>query len=157
MEKSNFTLDKIVYCVLYLVIGILLCTLKTGFIEILMTIVGILYLIYGIYEIIKDRFITLNSVVKIIIGLLILILGWQIHKFVLLLFGILIAVQGGIDIFNSFKFKLGLVHLINAVVTITIGILLCIAPFAVSDIICIISGVIFIINGVLALFDKQVA
>ncbi len=157
MKKGSITLNNIITCALYLVIGILLCILKTGSIEILMTIAGILFIAFGIYDIITNRENLVKGITEIVIGIVILALGWLIGTIVLLVFGVLIAIKGALDIFNNIKQKKGLVDLIVALVTIVIGIILCIAPFAIGDIICIVVGVIFIINGVLALFGKTIA
>ncbi len=148
--------NNIVTCVLYLVIGILLCVLRMGSLNIMMTILGVLFVAYGIYDLIKNKDNLIKAIVEIAIGVAILVLGWTVGTIVLLIFGILIAVKGALDVWNNIKGKKGMIDLISAIVTVVIGVVLCIAPYAIGDIICIVVGVIFIINGVLALFGKSI-
>lgn len=157
MKKLNLTTNNIITCILYLVIGILLCALRMGMLNILMTVIGVLFVAYGIYDIIKNRNNLIKGIIEIAIGVVILVLGWTIGAIVLLVFGVLIAVKGVLDLISNIKNKKGTMDLITAIVTIVIGIVLCVAPFAIGDIICIVVGVIFIINGILALFGQEIA
>lgn len=157
MKKLNLTTNNVITCILYLVIGILLCALRTGLLNILMTVIGILFIAYGVYDVIKNRDNIAKGIIEITIGVVILVLGWTIGTIVLLVFGILITLKGVLDLINNIKEKKGTIDMINAIVTIVVGIILCVAPFAIGDIICIIVGVIFIINGILALFGEKLA
>ncbi len=152
MKKLNFTKNNLITCALYLVIGVLLCAFRTGLLNVFMTIVGVLFIVCGILEILKNRNNVVEAAVEIVIGVVIIVLGWTIGTIVLMVFGILMAIKGAIDIFDNISKKKGTLDLINAIVTVVIGIILCVAPFAIGDIICIIVGVIFIIDGILALF-----
>ena len=157
MKKTEITTNNVIACAVYLVTGVLLCVLQTRLISILMTVLGVLFIAYGIYDIIKNRDNLLKGIMEIVIGIVILILGWTIGTIVLLIFGILIILKGGFDIYNNVKEKKDRVDLIAAIVTVVIGIILCIAPFAIGDVLCIIVGVIFIITGILALFGQKPA
>lgn len=155
MSKSKIDTSKLVTCLLYIVIGILLCAMRMGLMNILMTIVGALFVIYGIYDLILHN--VTRGVIAILIGVVIIVCGWTITTYVLLVFGVLLAVKGIYDLVNIIRAKVkDTMAIVSACITIAIGIIMCIAPFAIGDVICIIVGVIFILNGVLTLFDKQI-
>lgn len=156
MSKLKLTAENIITCLLYVVIGILLCTLRMGVLNILMTIIGVLFVAYGIYDIVKGK--TVPGIVEAVIGVVIVVCGWTIATYALIVFGVLLAIKGVLDLINLIKANSkNTAALISAIVTIVIGVILCIAPFAIGDIICIIVGVVLIANGVLALFGKKLA
>lgn len=156
MSKLQIKESNIVTCALYVAIGILLCVMRTGMLNILMTIVGALFIAYGVYDLIKGN--TTAGIVELLIGIVIIVCGWTIATWVLLIFGVLLIIKGIIDIVNLVKSKSKVnAAWISPIVTVIIGIILCVAPFAIGDIICIIVGAVFIINGVLILFGKKLA
>ncbi len=154
MSKQNLETSNIVTCAIYIVIGILLCVMRMSLLNILMTIVGALLLICGIFDIVKHN--TTRGVIEVIIGVAIVVCGWTISQYVLLVFGILFAVKGVCDLVNALKTKSkNKMAIISACVTLGIGVIMCVAPFAIGDIICIIVGVAFIVDGALALMNKK--
>lgn len=158
MKKSNnLKLDtkSIVTCALYILIGICLCAFRMGMLGVLFTIIGILFVVYGVYDIIKKNL--TQGVVEAAIGVVILICGWTIAKWALIVFGVLLVVKAVLDLLKVIEKKaMNTATLVNIVVNMLIGVILCVAPFALGDILCIIVGVIFILNGVLALFGKKI-
>ncbi len=155
--KLQLTTANILTCVLFVLVGILLIVLgATGLLSIMMTIAGVLFIAYGCYNVFLKNYI--EGIIEIVIGAVIIICGWVIAQYVLLIFGILLIVKGAYDLITMIiNKKLTTTALVVACVTIVIGILLCVAPFAIGDIICFIVGAIFIVNGVLALFGKSLA
>lgn len=155
MAKKKVVLvpGNLVTCALYAVIGLLLIILKAGSLNILMTIIGALFIVYGIFEILKKNLI--QGVVMAVIGAVIIICGWTIAEIVLLIFGILLAVYGVLGIVKNIK--AGFPALLSPIVTVVIGVLLIVAKWALMDVMCIIAGVVFLINAVLALFGKKLA
>lgn len=155
MSKSSLKLtrDNVINCILYAVIGLLLVILRGGSLNILMTIIGALFVIKGIVDVVNGEIIT--GVVEGFVGVAIIVCGWVVADIVLLIFGILLIVKGVIDLVKNIK--AGLMPVLSALVTIVIGILLVIAKWALLDVMCIIAGVIFLINAVLALFGKSLS
>lgn len=155
MAKKKVVLvpGNLVTCALYAVIGLLLIILKAGSLNILMTIIGALFIVYGIFEILKKNLI--QGVVMAVIGAVVIICGWTIAEIVLLIFGILLAVYGVLGIVKNIK--AGFPALLSPIVTVVIGVLLIVAKWALMDVMCIIAGVVFLINAVLALFGKKLA
>ena len=150
--KLNISNNNILTCALYAIIGLLLIILQGGSLGILMTVIGVLLIVIGVVDIVNNKNLT-KGLIEAGIGIAIIVCGWLIADIVLLVFGILLIVKGAIDLFQNHKN--GTMPIVSAVATIVIGILLVVAKWALLDVICIIAGVIFIVNAVLVLFGKK--
>ncbi len=162
MTKVKLNDQNIITAVLYGVIGVLLIVLRMGMLNVLMTIVGVLFLALGIYDCVRyfvhhSRTLT-RGVVEALIGIVIIVCGWTITTWVIIIFGILLAIKGVLDLVNYVQqHRRDTTTFISIILLIVVGIILCIAPFAIGDIICIIVGILCIVNAVLALFGKTLA
>ena len=158
MAKSNFKLDlsleNLLTCAFYGVIGILLCVLRLGALDILMTIIGVLFIALGVIDIIKTKD-YLKGGIEIGIGVVLIVFAWALLEFVLLVFGVLLLVKGVIDIVKNYK--LGIKAIIVPIVVAVIGALFIVSNFAwtIAEIIIIIAGIFFIVNAVLTLFGMS--
>ena len=151
-KNKNAKLNTLLTAGLYAVIGILLIILKGGSLNILMTIVGALFIVMGVIDIFKGGDF-LEGFIKIVIGGAIIAFGWALTEFVLLIFGILLIIKGVLDLLKL-RGK-GLKAMLPAIAITVIGILLVISKWALLDIICIIAGIVFIVNAVLILLGKK--
>ena len=150
----DLSLNTLVTCALYAVIGVLLLILRGGSLEILMTVAGVFLIVLGIIDIVKNKNLV-KGLIEALIGVAIILCGWLIADIVLLVFGIILIVKGGMDLYATRK--QGFMSMLPAIVVIAIGVLLVIAKWALLDVMCIIAGVVFIINAVLVLFGKKLA
>ena len=140
-------------CAFYAIIGILLIVLKAGSLGILMTIIGVLFIALGVMDIVKGNNLT-KAIVNIAIGAVIIVCGWLIADIVLLVFGILLIVKGVTDIAKNYK--AGFETLLSPIACIVIGVLLVVSKWALLDVMCVIAGILFIVNAVLTLFGKAI-
>lgn len=158
MAKKKLKLDlspaNLVACLVYAVIGVLLLVLKGGSINYLMTAIGALLIILGAVDIINGKDMV-KGLVEIAIGIAIIVLGWLIADIVLLVFGILLIVKGALEFIKIYK--KGFMAMLPSLVTIVIGVLLVVSKWALLDVICIVAGIVFIVNAVLTLFGKKLA
>ena len=150
-SKLSLSMTNILNCVLYAVIGILLLVFKSSSLNILFTVVGILFIALGVYDIIMKSLV--RGAIEAAIGIAILICGLTIAKWVLLIFGILLIVKGALDLIQNLH--KGLIAWVMPIVTIVLGVLLVISNFKALDILFIIAGIIFLVNAVLALFGTS--
>ncbi len=151
-SKSSISLNAILTSVLYAVIGLLLIILKGGSLGILMTVVGVLLIVLGVVDIVKNKD-TLKGIIEAVIGIAIIVCGWVVADIVLLVLGIVLIVKGVMELFKNFKNGFG--AMLSPIITIVIGVLLVIAKWALMDVLCIVAGVIFLINAVLVLLGKK--
>ena len=146
--------SNLMSAIMYIVIGALFCIFKAGVLDWLMTIAGILFIVFGIIDLVKGT--TTSGVINIAIGAVILIGGWFFIEVVLIVFGILLAVKGTIALINALKARnVSVFNVIFAVLTLAVGVMLIVSKWALIDWFFIVMGVIFIVDGVLGLFGKK--
>ena len=149
--KLKLTTSNILTCLVYAVIGVLLCIFKGGSLNILMTVVGALLVVLGLVDLIKNKQVG-KGIIEALLGVAIIVCGWLVTGLVLLILGIVLIVKGVMEIVKNHK--AGFVANLSSIMLLVIGVLLVISKWALLDVMCIIAGVIFIINAVLALFGK---
>lgn len=134
---------------LYIIVGLLLVIFRSETLNWAMTITGAIFAIFGVLELTKKNF--AGGGVSLVIGIVILVLGWTLASIVLLVLGILIAIKGVVDLLPLLKKKkLDIKALIVPVVTIVVGILLAFGNGL--DILIIITGILLIVDGAIGLF-----
>ena len=150
--KLQLTTNNVLTCLFYAVIGLLLVIMKGGSLNILMTIVGILFIGIGVIDAIQNKDLV-KGIVEMVLGIAIIVFGWLIADIVLLVFGVLLIVKGVMELLNTYK--RGVAAVLSPLATIVIGILLVVAKWALMDVMCIIACVIFLINAALALCGRK--
>ena len=151
-KKASISNNSILNCIIYAVIGILLIVLKASSLGILMTAVGALLIITALIDIFGEKDLG-KGVIELLLGAGIIVCGWLIADIVLLVLGIVLIVKGAMELFKNIK--KGFVENLSSIVLIIVGILLVIAKWALMDVMCVVAGVIFLINAVLILLGKK--
>ena len=147
-KKKNSNAAQIT-ALLYIVIGALFIIFKAGVLNWLMTAVGVLFIVNGIIDITKER--TVNDIVNIAIGAVIILGGWTFVEIVLIVFGVLLALKGLLDLFAALKAK-KLFPILSSILTIVAGVLLVLGKWVMLDWFFIALGVLLVIDGLVALF-----
>ena len=132
---------------LYIVIGVLLAVFPGEALGWCMTIVGVLFIVSGVLDLIKRNLI--GGGVSLVIGMAILLLGWKLLDIVVLVLGILIAVKGVIALIDAIRGHGNAITVVFAALTIAIGAFLAFGN-AVAWIV-IVCGVLLAVDGVLGL------
>lgn len=146
-KKQN---NELFSSILYIVIGVLLAILRGGAISIAMTIVGALFIISGVLDLIKKNW--TGGAVSTIIGIAIIILGNTLTWIVLLVLGILIAIKGVIALINVLKKdKKNALEIVFTALSIVLGVLLVFAQGSLINIITLVAGVLLAIDGAIGL------
>ena len=144
-KKSN---SELFSSLLYIIIGVLLIVFRSQTLGWAMTIVGALFVLSGILDLIRMNW--AGGAVSLIIGIAILVLGWTATKIVLLVLGILIAIKGIISLVDALRQKkLKVLQVLFPILTIVIGLVLAFGN--ALHLIVIIGGVLLAVNGVLGL------
>ncbi|MBO7178516.1 MAG: DUF308 domain-containing protein [Clostridia bacterium] len=154
MAKKKLNDQAIINAIALIVLGILFCIFRAGMINVLLTIVGVVLIGLGIYDIVKKNYIP--AVIEIILGIAVIVCGWTILDIALLVLGIglvIYSVYQIVMIAKDFK-KKGWMALIKPIITLIIGVFLIVAKWLLVDWVFIVIGVIFIINGIMALLQK---
>ena len=133
---------------LYILIGTLLAIFKEGVLDWAIFVIGAIFIVSGILEVVKKNY--FGGAVSLIIGIAILILGGYLKDIVFLVLGILIAVKGLVSLFNALKAKnKNALSIVFPVLTIALGILLAFGNLVGALI--FIAGILLIIDGVIGL------
>ena len=147
-KKSN---SELFSSLLYIIIGVLLIVFRSQTLGWAMTIVGALFVLSGILDLIRMNW--AGGAVSLIIGILILVLGWAAAQIVLLVLGILIAVKGVVALIDVLKRKNpGVLAVLYPVLSIVVGLMLAFGN--ALDMMIIIVGVLLIVDGVIGLLGS---
>ena len=153
MAKKNLInlQQKGMLSLLYILLGVLLIILKQAIIEWAMFIFGVLFVAQGIVNVIKKA--PFAGVVQIIIGVLLIVLRFIAQNLVMIIFGILLAVSGLSQLTNGGYKKT--FPLLTCILSIIGGVLIAFNSSSALSFVYIITGVIFIVDGAIALIDKK--
>lgn len=150
--KLKLTTSNILTCLVYAAIGVLLCIFRGDSLDILMTVVGALLVVLGVIDLFKNKE-TGKGIIEALLGVAIIVCGWLVMDLVLLILGVVLIVKGVMEIVKNRK--AGFVANLSSIMLLVIGVLLVVSKWALLDVMCLIAGIIFIINGVLALFGQS--
>ena len=146
-KKKNFDTNLFV-SILYVALGLLLIIFPGDALNWAMTLAGVFFIISGILELVKKNW--FGGAISLIIGIVILALGWTLIDIVLLVLGILIAVKGLIALVNALKKrKKNALSIVFAILTVVVGLILAFGN--ALTVMTVIAGVLLVINGLLGL------
>ena len=150
-KKSTSELSS---SLLYVVIGVLLMVFRSQTLGWAMTVIGALFVISGIIDLI--RFNWAGGAVSLIIGISILVLGWTATKIVLLVLGILIALKGLTTLISALftKRRKNIFVILFAIVSIVIGVMLAFGNGL--DVLIIVAGALLTVDGIFGLIGSVV-
>ena len=158
--KGVFTMSKIkkhselVSSLLYILIGALLVIFQDRTIGWAMTVMGALFIVFGILDLVRSNW--GGGAVSLIIGIAILVLGWVVTEIVLLVLGVLIALKGVVALIDALRAsKKDIVDIVFSILTIVIGLMLAFGNGL--NVLIIIAGVMLMFNGVLGLLGAAKA
>ena len=152
-KKSKINTNNVILGIIYVIIGALLCVFRGGMLNVFFTVMGILLLAYGIYDVVQKIYV--EGIILIVFGILILVGGWTILNILLLVVGAILIAYGAYGLIKlaSEKSKDTKAYIVSAV-TILIGIWFIAMRWYMVDWFIIALGVIAIIDGILLFFSK---
>ena len=142
--------QKLFTAILYGVVGTLFCIFRAGMLNWLMTVVGVIFIAYGVLDILDKKI--ADGVIAIAIGILMILGGWLFLSAILLICGILAAVFGTFKLIKAVKAK-AVFKIVVSAVTLLFGVCLIVSRWV--DFLFIVIGVALILSGVLSLFGIQ--
>lgn len=154
MLKDN----KLISAVLTIVLGLLFIVFKNSVIGWAITIFGAAFIVMGIIDIVKKDIV--GGVIRAAIGALVILIGWLLLDIALIILGVVLIAYGVLQTFEILKEK-GHKKSVKALVlqyaqpalNVIVGLCLLFARGDVIEVMCIIVGVLFIIEGFVALVD----
>ena len=152
-KSSSKVTNNMVYALLYVIVGILFIVFKSGMLNWLMTIIGVVFIALGVYDIIKKKI--TNGIIEAVIGVVVIVGGWVFVEIALIVFGALLIVKGATDLISLFKGSKNVVSIIVAILTIALGVLLIVSKWVALDWMFIVIGIVFIVEGAFSLFSER--
>lgn len=155
MAKSKSALSSFLTAVAYIAIGVLFIIKQAALIDWIMIVAGALFILQGLFDIIKNKE-TITGIVKIIIGAALILCGVipALSAYALIALGVLLILNAIMTFFSSPK---NIFTILAFVLTVIVGLAL-VAPqlfgFSLPWIFYIIGGVL-VVNGLVLLFDKK--
>lgn len=154
MKAKN---NKMIQAIAYIAIGVLFCILQAGLLKWLITAVGVVLVVMGVFDAISKNY--TSAVIKIVVGVLIALFAIILDEFVgiiLMILGIVVIINGAKQLLDAIKPKnKNVKDLIIPIVTIVFGALLIASNWALVDWLFIIIGVLVALEGVLMLLGKK--
>ena len=149
-KKKSFKDSALIMSILYILVGALLLIFRAAMLDLAIKIVGIVFIVSGVLELIKKNWV--GGVISAIIGIAILVLAWAFIEIVLLVLGIMIAIKGIISLIDVLKSSdRTALRLVFPVLTIVCGLALAFAFGSLMDIMIIVGGVLILIDGIFGL------
>ena len=152
MTNKRRQLTPTLEAIAYIAIGILCCIFQTQLLDWTLTIIGALYAIYGIIQLVNKN--VTQGIVYLAIGVIVILGGWLFLDIILLILGVVLVAFGVKQFIDKMKSK-NVSQLISAIVIALIGLLLIVSKWAFVEWIFVLVGVISIIEGVLILIGKR--
>ena len=144
-KKKN---SELFSALLYILIGALLAVFKEGVLDWAIFVVGVIFIVSGVLEVVKKKY--FGGAISLTIGIAILILGGILKDIVFLVLGILIAIKGFVSLIAALnQKKKNALEVLFPLLTIALGVLLAFGNLA--GIIIFIAGILLVIDGIIGL------
>ena len=144
-KKKN---SELFSALLYILIGALLAIFKEGVLDWAIFVVGVIFIVSGVLEVVKKKY--FGGAISLTIGIAILILGGILKDIVFLVLGILIAIKGFVSLIAALnQKKKNALEVLFPLLTIALGVLLAFGNLA--GIIIFIAGILLVIDGIIGL------
>ena len=160
MQKTS----RLISAIMTLVLGVLFVTLKAQVIGVCLTILGIALIVIGVLDIIRN-FLT-SGIIKTVLGIAVLVMGWLLLEIAVIVVGVILAVYGVIDLIRAIvalvndknsKLLAKIMNFIAPIICMVAAVFLLTGGGAVYDWAIIVAGVLFIVDGVIALIGALVS
>ena len=76
MAKKKSSNSSLIVSLLYIIVGILLAVFPGEALNIAMTVAGVIFLISGIIELVRQNWV--GGIISLVIGIAILVMGWLV-------------------------------------------------------------------------------
>ena len=150
--------NELIAAILMTVMGILFLVWKSNVISIAMTVFGIFLILQAILSLIAKQYVV--AAIKGFFGVIVILLAWVFIKVALIIFAILLALVGLLQLLESIKnlphAKTVLVKVLSFVkpaIYIAISVCLFVNTVKAVDVVFIIAGVFFIVEGIISLIN----
>lgn len=147
VKPDKQLVSQILMAIAYIAIGVLFCVFKAQVLGWIIWVVGILLILKGAVDFLSYK-LTVPAIVNIALGVLTIVFGYVFAQAIAIVVGIVIILYGLSNLLNNSR---NIFTLAISILTIVGGFLLVFNPNGGIEWLFIVIGVVFIIDGVLAL------
>ena len=157
-DKNLASFSPLAVGISLIILGILFCALRAGFVSILLTIVGVVLIVLGALSLVGKNW-TLG-IIEVAVGIVIIACGWTIVDITLLILGIAFIAYAAyqmivtIPLVKNKGAKAIVTALLNPIFMLILGIILVVAKWQMIDAIFITVGVVAIVAGILMIIKS---
>ncbi len=152
VKPDKQLLNNILTAVAYIAIGVLFCVFKGAVLNWLVWIIGALLIIRGAVDFLSGRRLTSRALAEIVLGVLTILFGVLFAEAIAIVIGIVIILYGVVNLLNNSR---NIFTLLVSVLTIVCGVMIVANSSGAISWLFVAIGVMFIVDGVLALFGKK--
>ena len=162
-NNKNYDLHNknLIYGAIIAIFGLLLCIFRTKFVESAIITAGIIITLFGVLEIIKG--LIPFGIIKLAIGISLIVLGSTVINVAFFVGGFILIFMGVLRLSFAWNLQkhtdniIRKIHcFVSPILTIACGVLFISLKFSLASIICLILGIILIINGISLMFEKEI-
>lgn len=141
-----------------MLVGILFLIFKSDIISITMSLIAAVLIIMGVFSIVRKN--VVSGVIKIVLGGLVLAAGWLVVEVALYIFAAILLIAGLVDLYRLSKIRTDkfslpvLMHIIQPIIYVLVAFCLFFNQGGTLSWVFTVSGIFFIIDGVVALIGS---
>lgn len=152
--------SQLISAIMTLVLGILFLILKNGVIGIGLTVLGIVLIVTAVLELVRQNI--TSGIIKAVLGIAVLAIGWLLLDIALFVIGVVLMVYGVLELIKRIvaivkkqngKLWATVIGFINPVLCVIAAAFLITSSGEALSWAIIVAGVLFVIDGVLALIE----
>lgn len=150
--------NQFVTSIALIIIGVLFIIYKSEIISIAMSLIAVALIVMGVIDLVRRS--VVSGVVKIVFGALVLAAGWLFVKLALYVLAAFLLIAGVVDLYKLLKLKIKklslsvIMHLIQPAIYVLVAICLFFNQGGTLSWVFTVSGIFFIIDGVVALIGS---
>ena len=154
-------INKLISAILTILLGVLLIVKKADVISIGITVLGIALLVSAILDFVRKK--VVSGVIKIVLTILFVVLGWTLIEIALYILAAFLLIFGVLDIIGKITGKKlpkslfgKIIAFVEPVISIAAGVCLLFAQGETLVWVFILTGIVLLVNGILALIEALV-
>lgn len=148
VKANKEQISQIIVALVYIALGVLFCIFQAQVASWLVYVVGGLLILKGVIDLFVYR-LTISAAIELVLGIVAIVLGATLLDLIAVVVGVVIAVYGVMNLV-----KLGVKDFLSIVVNVLLivaGVMLATNPGAGYAWMFIVIGIVFIVDGVIAL------
>ena len=153
--------NGLISAIALIVIGVLFIVYKSEIISFAMSLIAIALIVMGVLDIVHKNIV--SGIIKIVFGALVAVAGWVFVKLALYVLAAFLLIAGVLELYGFLRYKIQkfnlpvIMHIVQPAIYILVAICLLFNQGGALSWVFVVSGIFFIIDGVVALigsFDK---